>query len=83
LIHAGLYGLVLTALCQLGEWFLLLVGQQPELARGGGGVLVTFGWSLPAMLMYSATVFLLEGIGRPMPGMVVMILANLLNILLN
>ena len=83
LVHAAALGVLFMALCQGGEWFLVLVGQAPELAGGGGRVLVMFGWSLPAMLMYAATTFFLEGINRPTPGMVVMIVANLINFALN
>ena len=82
-VHAAALGIVFMALCQGGEWFLALVGQMPDLARGGGRVLAMFGWGMPAMLLYAATTFFLEGINRPTPGMVVMLLANLLNFGLN
>lgn len=83
LVHAAAYGVVFVLLSQGGERFLALTGQAPDLARGGGHVLVMFGWGLPAMLLYAATTSFLEGIKRPMPGMVVMLLANLLNVGLN
>ncbi len=83
LAHAAVFGVVFMALSHAGEWFLLLVGQAPDLAEGGGRVLVMFGWSLPAMFLYTSTTFFLEGINRPVPGMVVMIIANLLNAGLN
>ncbi|MDH3412400.1 MAG: MATE family efflux transporter [Gammaproteobacteria bacterium] len=83
LVHAALYGAVLAALCYAGEDFLLLTGQDPGLAEGAGRVLVIFGWGLPGMFLYTATVFFLEGINRPVPGMVVMIAANVLNLFLN
>ncbi len=83
LVHAALYGAVLAALCYAGEDFLLLTGQDPSLAEGAGRVLVIFGWGLPGMFLYTATVFFLEGINRPMPGMIVMIAANVLNLFLN
>jgi MATE family multidrug resistance protein len=38
---------------------------------------------MPAMLMYVATSFFLEGIGRPKPGMVITLSANLVNAALN
>ena len=82
-VHAAVLGVVFMALSHAGEWFLLLVGQAPDLARGGGRVLVMFGWGVPAMLLYTATTFFLEGINRPTPGMVVMLLANVLNFGLN
>jgi MATE family multidrug resistance protein len=80
-------GAVLGALTGLvllwGEPILLLLGQGPELARGGGRALVMFGAGMPAMLMYIATTFFLEGIGRPKAGMLVALSANLLNAALN
>jgi MATE family multidrug resistance protein len=38
-----------------------------------------FALGMPATLMYIATTFFLEGIGRPKPGMVIALSANLLN----
>lgn len=83
LLHAVVLGTGIMALCQAGVWFLTLVGQTPDLARGAGKVLVMFGWSLPAMMLYVATTFFLEGINRPLPGMFVMLATNLLNAALN
>jgi len=82
-LHAGGLGLIMAGLCLLGEAFLTLIGQEPELAKGAGRVLAQFGWSMPALLMYVASVSFLEATGRTRPGMVVMILANLLNLGLN
>lgn len=81
--HAAVLGLVFVVLCLAGERFLLLTGQSPELARGGGAVLVIMGWGLPGMLMFSASTFFLEGISRPLPGMFIMLVANILNAILN
>ena len=83
LIHAALLGATFVVLCQAGEAFLLLTGQTEDLARGGGRVLVMMGWGLPGMLLFSASTFFLEGISRPLPGMFVMLAANVLNAALN
>ena len=83
LMHGGAYGVVLGLLCVPGEWYLSLMGQDPMLAQGAGDVLIIFGWGLPGMFLYTATVFFLEGINRAVPGMIIMIAANLLNLLLN
>lgn len=83
LLHATVYGAAMTALCYAGGPFLLLTGQAPDLAAGGGRVLIALGWGVPPLFLYTATVFFLEGLSRPLPGMVVMILANLLNLLLD
>ena len=39
---------------------------------GGGRVLAMFALGMPAILMYTATTLFLEGLGRPIPGMLVM-----------
>lgn len=83
LVHATLIGLLALALMYGGEWFLLLTGQTDELAGGAARVMIALGWSLPATLMFIATTLFLEGIGRPLPGLLIMVLANLLNIALN
>lgn len=83
LINAVVLGLLLGLPMLAGEAVLRLLGQSHELAAGGGAVLAQFSWGLPGLLLFTATGFFLEGIGRPGPGMVVMILANLLNVVLN
>jgi MATE family multidrug resistance protein len=75
----GLFGLLMLP----GTPILLALGQDPAIAAGGGAVLIMFALGMPAILMFSATTFFLEGIGRPTPGMVVMALANLVNFGLN
>ncbi|MFT5175651.1 MAG: MATE family multidrug resistance protein [Gammaproteobacteria bacterium] len=83
LLHALAIGIVFAVICGAGEAFLLLTGQETSLASGGGRVLQMFGFGLPAILLHAATSFFLESTGRPMPGLVVMIVANLLNAALN
>jgi len=83
LVHAVVLGLACLALSQLGHAFYLAIGQDPELAEGGARVLVMFGWSMPAIFLYVATSFFLEGIGRPLPGMLIMLAANVANVGLN
>ena len=83
LVHALIYGVVLAGICQLGEQFLLSTGQSSDLAEGAGSVLIMLGWGLPGMLLYIATIGFLEGLHRPLPGMVAMIVGNLLNVGLN
>ena len=83
LVHAAVAGAVMATACTFGEEFLLATGQPADIAAGGGRVLVAIGFGMPAMLLYVATSFFLEGIGRPVPGMVIIIGANLLNVALN
>ena len=77
------FGLVGTLISLAGEPFLLLVGQTPDLARGGGQVLAILGFGLPPLLIFVASGFLLEGTRRPLPPVAIMILANILNFTLN
>lgn len=83
LLDAAVIGALFGALLLFGEPLLLLLGQQPSIAAGGGAVLAMFALGMPAILMYSATTLFLEGLGRPVPGMLVMALANLVNLALN
>ena len=83
LAHAAVAGAVMGAACMFGEAFLRATGQPEDIAAGGGRVLAALGYGFPAMLLYVATTFFLEGIGRPVPGMVIIIGANVLNVLLN
>ena len=80
---AATLGSVYMVALLFGREMLALLGQFPEVVEGGGRALVMFGPGMPAMLMYVATSFFLEGIGRPKPGMVITLSANLVNAALN
>lgn len=83
----------LTIACTMGVAFslillpsehLLRLFQQPESTFAGGGrALNILGFSLPAILMFSACSFFLEGINRPVPGMVIALSGNVINLVLN
>lgn len=77
--QAWIAGVVLLGLFHAGEWSLLALGQSPALAIEGAEVLAMFGWGMPAVLVFAATTMFLEAIGRPLPGMVFMLAANVLN----
>ncbi|WP_197019110.1 MATE family efflux transporter [Thioalkalivibrio sp. HK1] len=83
LAHAVIAGFLMLLLCTQGEAFFLAVGQSPEIAAGAGRVLQALGYGIPGMLLYVCTILLLEGIGRPKPGMYIMFGANILNLILN
>jgi len=78
-VIGSLFGLLMLPSAPI----LLALGQDPEIATGGGTVLIMFALGMPAILMFTATTFFLEGIGRATPGMVVMAIANFLNFGLN
>ncbi len=81
------YGLALGMIgfmvCLFGEPILLMLDQQPDIARGGGVVMQAIAIGIPMTCIMLACTFFLEGINRPLPGMLFMLAANLLNILLN
>ncbi len=62
---------------------LLLIGQSPELAAGGASVALMLAPGVLFQLVFVGASFYLEGTGRMIPGLVVMIAANLVNIALN
>jgi MATE family multidrug resistance protein len=83
ILHAAGIGVISGLLCLGGAWFLLAIGHDADLARGGGRVLNQFSWGMVPMMMSVVTSMFLEAIGRPRPGMIVMVAANFVNIGLN
>lgn len=82
-LNAAIAGALFALLLLPGEDILLALGQSPDIAAGGGITLVMFALGIPGVLMFTATTLFLEGIGRSIPGMVVMAAANVLNLALN
>ncbi|WP_119301868.1 MATE family efflux transporter [Dongia deserti] len=78
LLLGGMY----TLLFAYGPAILELLGQPPEVAEGGGAVLRIFGWGMPGMLVFIACAHFLEGINRPVPPMLLMLVGNILNAIL-
>lgn len=81
--YALAIGIAGFAFCAAGEWMLLAMGQEPQLAKEAGRVSLITGISLPFLTLGMTSGFFLEGLGRVRPVMVFMLLANLLNIALN
>ena len=78
-VWLGLIGLIT---CLFGEVILNFAGQSPELSSEGARVIRVIGWGLPAHLVFLASSFFLEGIGRVIPGAICMIVANIVNLIL-
>ncbi len=72
-------GLFCAAAMTQGETLFAMLGQEPGIGRGGAQALLMLGPGMPGMFLFVATSFFLEGIGRPRPGMVVSLGANVLN----
>ncbi|MCZ6647010.1 MAG: MATE family efflux transporter [SAR324 cluster bacterium] len=83
MLHGLLAGLGFMALALGGEWFFRVTGQAPDLAAGGAGVLRMMALGLPGVMLYLATAQFMDGLSRPKANMVLMLFANLINILLN
>lgn len=83
LVNAVLIGTAALLLLWRAEPLLAALGQAPEIARGGAPVIRALALGMPGLMIFNATVMLLEGLGRPRPGMVVMLGANLVNLALN
>lgn len=81
--YAAALGVVCAVVCFFGQSLLLLFGQTPDMAASGGRIMWIIGLGLPFGLMFTTTSFFMEGIKRPMAGMLAMIAANVLNALLN
>jgi multidrug resistance protein, MATE family len=65
-----------------GEGILRLCGMEEDVVLHGGEAILMFAPGMPAALMFVATSAFLESIGRPRPGMIVSLAANLVNLLL-
>ncbi len=75
------FGLGAAAILGLGEDLLLLLGQTPAMAAGGGRVLDMYALGMPVAILFVATSLFLEGIGRPRVGVVIVVAGNVVNLL--
>ena len=76
-------GMTGSLLCIFGEPVLLMLGQEPDIARGGGQVMQAVAIGIPMTCIMLACTFFLEGINRPLPGMIFILVANVINIFMN
>jgi MATE family multidrug resistance protein len=79
------YGLILGALSVAvltvaGPPFLHVMGLSADLADGATRAMLVFAWSLPGYFVATVCIYFLEALKKPIPGMVVMWAANLLNL---
>lgn len=81
--YAFVMGLGGCVVALFGEDLLLATGQTTDLAAGGGVVMFILGLSLPAYMVVITSAFFLEGIKRPKPSMVTVLVANIVNVGLN
>jgi MATE family multidrug resistance protein len=76
-------GLIGFLIAWQGRDLMVLLGQTGGLAEGSGAVARIMGLGVLPVLLFLTSNFFLEGLRRPLPGMVLMLLANLLNVGLN
>jgi MATE family multidrug resistance protein len=80
MVVAAVLGTLFAGVCFLVEPALRWTGLDPSLAEGSGQVSRQFAWGMPPMLLYIASGYFLEAIRRPMVGMMIMLGANVLNV---
>ena len=83
LVYAAALGSAMAVVCAFGEPLLLGLGQASTLAGRAAPVVLVLGLGLAPQLVFVTTQFFLEGIKRPVPGMLMMLAANGLNVGLN
>ncbi len=81
--YGFILGMVGFVICMFGEPVLIMLGQQADIAKGGGVVMQAVALGIPMTTVMLACTFFLEGINRPLPGMIFMLIANLVNIFMN
>lgn len=81
--YALVIGLIFLALSQAGSSFFRLTGESAALVPEAGRIVAILGFGMPGAMLFTTTALFLEGIKRPLPGMIVMIGANLMNLVLD
>lgn len=81
--YAVLIGILFTILTWQSEWLFAVTGQPAEITENAGNLAVILSIGMPAAMIYITCAFFLEGLQRPLPGMVMIIGANLINLVLD
>jgi MATE family multidrug resistance protein len=83
LVYAVGLGAVMAGVALAGEPILVALGQTPAMAAATRPVVAVLGLGVLPQLLFVTSQFFLEGIRRPLPGMLLMLAANVLNVALN
>jgi len=83
LYYALFLGVIGFILSLFGEPILATLNQPETVTVRGGKIAQIIGVGLPAFMLLLTTAFFLESIKRPLPWMIVMIIANVANVFLN
>lgn len=82
--YALFLGFVVLALASVAEPFMLWTGQDPIVARETAAVMLVYGYGMPlGSLLYVTSQYFLEAIKDPVPAMLLMLVANIINVPLN
>ncbi len=81
--YAVLVGIAGMVFCFFGEPLFRLLGQAPDLAAGAGGVMTVYGFGMVGGALFITASFFLEGLKRPMAGVIATIIANIVNAFLD
>ena len=83
-LYALVLGLLSAAALHFGaRWIMGVSHLSPDLAEGGARVAAVLALSMVPQAVATSLSFWLEGLARPIPGMVAMLLANLVNLAAN
>jgi len=81
--YAAVMGVLMVTATSFAPFWLSLFGQSTEITAGAAPVMFALGWGLPAVMAFSVGNLFLEALDRPLPGMLLMIVANVVNVGLN
>lgn len=82
LLYSIVLGVGFGLVCFAAEPFFQATGQSGHMAEQAGHLTRILALGLPGSLVFTTSAFFLEGLKRPVPGMLMMLAANLLNLLL-
>lgn len=81
--YAFCLGVVCIVIGINGPTLLDWTGQEADVAEFGGEIMMIISFGLPGHLLFLCSAYFLEGIGRPSLAMIVMLVANIINVALN
>lgn len=81
--YATFLGMIGLLICLFGPSILDMARQSSSLSVHGGDVIRITGYGMPAFMIMLTTAFFLEGIKRPAPWAILILVANVLNVFLN
>lgn len=81
--YAVLVGVAGMIVCFFGEPLFVLLGQAPDIAAGAGDVMAVYGFGMIGAALFVTASFFLEGLKRPMAGVVATLVANVANAFLD